>query len=517
MKVKFIGAVVAGFFLVVGSTSSALTLQQEGLKFKSWNWEISTGYVYSESLIGKTLFRNEAVPGYDPSNPNHKTFQEAINSGELTIVHPVNKGLRPGEDAWGLFHVTIVLGGTMNTTGTDIIQREPPYWYIGDGGRYLQGMFWGLQDQRVEIIASGLVRIYSTGLQFNLYDTGNNGGVGDNYNPNARDLLAVDDRFPGWVDAGPGDILQAAGHGAWSRFIGDTDATGVDGQTLVYLDVTEGDWLAQGLAEVWNITQGDVNGLYAPLKKVEIYQTWSIVGDFRDPWIRSEDAGRGFLAEEEFLGCRVTGGGVDESTGLWDGTLAEAKSNNPNGPIDSYRFGGQAGAPTGCQPQPWGEWTHHQQSGPDGSFVFHAGTASAPPGTEIDWIECADPGWCVEARPAPAKQINFTGVGTFKNMKKPSARLSNVVVGKTFHWFEVHIEDLGEPGKGGKVDPPAPQCPPEGSESELADCACPDFYRITIYEAFYPPAEPNKTTIIYEVFGYIRGGNLQIHPPLPCK
>ena len=77
--------------------------------------------------------------------------------------------------------------------------------------------------------------------------------------------------------------------------------------------------------------------------------------------------------------------------------------------------------------------------------------------------------------------------------------------------FYVHIEDLGEPGKGGKVDPPADPCPAEGSAGTEADCDCPDFYWISIYDQGNP-IEP-----IYEVYGYIKGGNLQIHPPHDCK
>jgi len=220
-----------------------------------------------------------------------------------------------------------------------------------------------------------------------------------------------------------------------------------------------------------------------------------------------------FLPEEEGgAPCRVTGGGVD-TYGDWDGTFAKGNSGH-GGDVDRYEFGGQAGAPTANQPQPYGEWTHHQQHGPDGSFVFHAGTSSAPPGTEIDLIECSDPGWCHPARPAPAKQIDFEGVGTFKNIRNPSPPLEGVVPGETFHWFEVHIEDLGEPGRSGRQDPPGDECSPVGHEGTEAPCSCPDFYRITIYEGVLDPATPNKTDIIYEVYGYLTGGNLQIHPPI---
>jgi hypothetical protein len=209
--------------------------------------------------------------------------------------------------------------------------------------------------------------------------------------------------------------------------------------------------------------------------------------------------------------CRVTGGGSTTDEAVWDGSFAKGR-NGRGGEANRYQFGGQAGAPTAEQPQPRGEWTHHQQSGPDGRFVFHAGTSSAPEGTEIDRIECSDPGWCVQARPAPAKQIDFEGVGTFKNIRFPSAPLEHVVVGETFHWFEVHIEDLGEPG--GHAVPEDDVCPPAGSPGALANCDCPDFYRMTIYQGVGSGEAPNKTDVIYDVYGYIESGNLQIHPPV---
>jgi hypothetical protein len=59
----------------------------------------------------------------------------------------------------------------------------------------------------------------------------------------------------------------------------------------------------------------------------------------------------------------------------------------------------------------------------------------------------------------------------------------------------------------------------------LANCGCPDFYRITIYDGVLAskvtrltdgridPTSLDRTNVIYEVYGYIDGGNLQIHPP----
>ena len=90
---------------------------------------------------------------------------------------------------------------------------------------------------------------------------------------------------------------------------------------------------------------------------------------------------------------------------------------------NSYTAGGQAGANTGQQPQPKGEWTHTQKNGPAGSFTFHAGTASSPLGSEIDVIRCSDPGGCKPSGdpPSPARQLDFDGIGTFKNIGKKGA------------------------------------------------------------------------------------------------
>jgi|GEM_PF-5131648 len=212
------------------------------------------------------------------------------------------------------------------------------------------------------------------------------------------------------------------------------------------------------------------------------------------------------ICDEPPLECRVTGGGVDDF-GEWNGRRAKGKMNAGDG-MERYTFGGQAGAPTASQPQPYGEWTHANHRGPSGKFTFHAGTSSAIPGTEIDWVECSDPDNCVPARTAPAKQIDFEGIGSFRNLGG-NCPFEGPVEHETLHWFTVHIEDLGEPGKGGKVDPPADTCPPEGSAGALADCDCPDFYHITIYATDDPGSD-----VIYEVWGYIIGGNLQIHPPI---
>jgi hypothetical protein len=236
-------------------------------------------------------------------------------------------------------------------------------------------------------------------------------------------------------------------------------------------------------------------------------------------------------------GCRFTGGGVDTDLN-WDHTLEDGSmvrngaGKLPEG-IDRYQFGGQAGASTAIDTNPSGEWTHHQQKGPSGAFTFHGGTSSSPEGSRIVEIRCSDPGHCDPARKAPFKQLDFDGIGTFRSIGKgksaPTWEIASPNVtaeGKgnktfdgTYHWFEVNVDDLGEPG-GTNTTAPA-DCPPDGFGEKgsvaLADCGCPDFYRITIYDGVdkqtLDSTGPNKTDVLYCVYGYIDGGNLQIHPP----
>jgi hypothetical protein len=238
-----------------------------------------------------------------------------------------------------------------------------------------------------------------------------------------------------------------------------------------------------------------------------------------------------------------------DTDGNWDHTLEDGQmirngaGSVPEG-IDRAQFGGQAGASTAQQPQPKGEWTHHQQRGPSGSFTFHGGTASAPMGSEIDDIRCSDPGGCSPSGnpPSPAKQIDFDGIGTFRKIGKgnrapifeiPNANATsegrgNQTFNGTFHWFEVNIDDLGERGGLNSGAPNSDICPDTGfgekGAEALANCDCPDFYRITIYNGVN--AEDvvwavggidttllRQQAVIYEFYGFIDGGNLQIHQP----
>jgi len=269
---------------------------------------------------------------------------------------------------------------------------------------------------------------------------------------------------------------------------------------------------------------------------------------------------------EQPIGCRFTGGGVDTDFN-WDHTLESGQMiRNGAGQlpdqIDRYQFGGQVGARTAQQPLPSGEWEHHQQTGPTGDFSFHGGSNSADKGTWIIDVRCSDAGFCNPARHAPCKQLDFDGVGTFSNVgkgaKAPVFQIANPNVipepqGKkdeplTYHFFQVNIDDLGEPGSFNQGAPNPAICPGRGfgeksagiffpnpvtnpgqsvilPATPLANCDCPDFYRITIYKGVLStnvtflangkvnPASLNKVDVIYEVYGYTDGGNLQIHPP----
>lgn len=231
--------------------------------------------------------------------------------------------------------------------------------------------------------------------------------------------------------------------------------------------------------------------------------------------------------------CRMTGGGVTVTGDIIynpDGSpLATASGSSAvvkgkNVYYNRYTFGGQIGAPTASQPQPRGEWTHHQFQGPDGDFVFHAGTASAPPETKVLKVGCYDPGFCQPARPAPFKQLNWEGIGQFKTAKGiPSSW--GVQVGKSLHYVKVHYEDLGEPGGPNGAQTKNANCPARTIGSVVGDpktdptaaqiCYnCPDVYQITIYKKATDPAVDKSNSIIYAVGGYIDHGNIQLHPAI---
>jgi hypothetical protein len=312
------------------------------------------------------------------------------------------------------------------------------------------------------------------------------------------------------------------------------------------------------------------------------------------------------------VGCRMTGGKNN-----WVGDIdAQFGSDGSAGPF--YTVGGQVGAPgangcidvppkgqckgdnntcvggphdgEACDPDgscpnydktnaPWGEWEHVHHAGQDddnsfiepGSFAFHAGSHSAPDAAFIQQVTCTDPGWCVQARPAPAKQIYWEGLGVFQNLNGPKHTdiplpifADNCPVvpynqnkkkgDPTLHYYTAHVGDFGEPagafqkpvagcsepgGFGG--DPwmfslgndsatcdqltgdnvlddvvtdvaktaAHPLCTAQACSESDGNTGCPDWYDIEIH-CTADPASP----VIYHVGHFIDEGNFQLHPPV---
>jgi hypothetical protein len=217
--------------------------------------------------------------------------------------------------------------------------------------------------------------------------------------------------------------------------------------------------------------------------------------------------------------------------------------------ILEYTLGGQIGAPVAdicCETPPdkpgrsedcpTGDWEHNHHQGPDqtgnltnGSFGFHSGTASAPEEAYIACITCDDPGFCVQARCAPFKQIFWSGTGVFKAIKNilPSSGVFVNCLNNPIHYYKAHVADFGEPAgnkqkpadqctwqNSGGIDPPAEfidvieDAPsPFGEKGGDICVECPDWYEIEIHCSDNPASQ-----IMYRVGNYLTAGNHQIHP-----
>ena len=230
------------------------------------------------------------------------------------------------------------------------------------------------------------------------------------------------------------------------------------------------------------------------------------------------DASSKFSLEETTEGdCRVTAGGVKE---VQEELVTYICSFKPNGQIDpktcakqdigkklnldvSFKdiWGGQAGA-SGID----GNWTHHHQVSPQKKFTFHS--------NDVFNIECSDPG--VPCTPAGAnaetRQIDFKGIGRFTNQKGfdfPEGDLC----------YFVHLEDIGEPGPGGKWPSSDEQClhVPGTPINNATDCMnCTDYYEVRIFgntdctgDPIYANGDPSLPSPLGGYF--ITSGNVQMH------
>jgi hypothetical protein len=128
----------------------------------------------------------------------------------------------------------------------------------------------------------------------------------------------------------------------------------------------------------------------------------------------------------------------------------------------------------------------------------------------MEVVECSDEPACDPAQAnGEHKQIDIVGVGTFKNGTPPAG----VEVGDLCD-VTIHIEDLGEPGKGKKGLQPNDNGCREGGHAGLlvddfGDCGCPDFYEIQIFCDTGDGME-----LVYVHSGYVTAGNLQMHSSL---
>ncbi|MBW2661887.1 MAG: hypothetical protein JRD93_07860 [Deltaproteobacteria bacterium] len=238
--------------------------------------------------------------------------------------------------------------------------------------------------------------------------------------------------------------------------------------------------------------------------------------------------------------CRMTGGNATVSPAIGIDNI-ETWTYDFNSLDEDFWIttGGQIGAPSGGEPR--GHWTHVQHGGAEGNFVFHSGTSSAPDGTEISTIECADPGWCVQARCAPFKQIFWTGVGNFAKQGFDGVFSGCNVVADiprkdgTLHFYRAMVGDFGEnnrptrevPGNCNWLLPNGPPGPFDASSAVFLDSVidpqfgdkggqicdtCPDYYQIEIYCNGNNPDDDPTNEVIYTFSGFLESGNYQIHP-----
>lgn len=274
-------------------------------------------------------------------------------------------------------------------------------------------------------------------------------------------------------------------------------------------------------------------------EQVECWEpTTEVLGPWEGGYYVEFDAPNGsfltfyFGNRENCVGsCRMTGGNATVSPAIGeDGLDTWSYDFKSLGTGAWITTGGQIGAPSGGIPR--GHWTHTQHEGAEGSFTFHSGTSSAPDGTEISTIECNDPGWCVQARCAPFKQLFWTGVGNFAHQHY-DGQFTEVTPGGpkkggTLHYYRAMVGDFGENNRPTREIPgncewgPLPG-PWEASSAnflgnsgldpkfgdkggQICD-TCPDYYQIEIYATTDPSSD-----VIYTFFGFLESGNYQIHP-----
>ena len=450
---------------------------------------------------------------------------------------------------------------TLGLNGPDL----PPVWVAGTNDEYLYGVIKNIaiddvvsptdptKDTRFyfneETGATGYeVEIYVSSIDLTTFLTdGNYLAAGpDNFDiiyanlvANSTLILAGDYAQSSFTDVELGLVLADAGVEVPPTFLGgdyinqDTTPFGLGVNCFVDIDpnVGLGEYVIQGLYG----SGPDVSQYDIAVQNIRLY---SESNEYE--WIVSDDGVRlGIAPPEEPGDCRVTAGGNKDVAIICDLKLNGLPDHNCIKEDIYHTWGGQAGAGPNFDPNV--NWIHHYKESNKDSFVFHCNDK------DPIYIMCSDAGdFCFPARYAPYRQIDFVSIGQFNNKKgfEDNPDLRDAPVGVPL-CFEVHLEDLGEPGPGSKwpisgLD--CEHCPGtqilNGDPYDLtsrSDCRdCTDYYAIKIYDDASHDAGTGRCTgsllwkngeesqnctggiivapfVPYEGFN-IRAGNVQMHP-----
>jgi hypothetical protein len=304
---------IAALILTVSGTAQAVTLQSGPIIWKAFNYDEATSYadgsVYVDpctlEVSSRFYFRTTTTQywtdehgllSYDATNPAHGLFSD------LSITYADNA--RPGEDSWGLLEVTQIFDGTVidggfnPATGQDSIVSTTSYWASGDDGEWLNGTFWGVQDDVVEWVSANDQRIWSSGGRASLWETDGRFVPTDGAFAHSPYNRPADTTFPDWTGAEGDEWLTASL--AYYRFSGFFDLAGLpEGDTTVYMNIDGGseyDPPNSGFRNFWEDPftgpyENDPPGAFP----AHFLQTWKIGAPFKfaNGWVGSEDTAKG--------------------------------------------------------------------------------------------------------------------------------------------------------------------------------------------------------------------------------
>ena len=324
---------VAALIVTVSGTVQAVSLQTGPIIWKAFNYDEATAYEDGE--VGTFYFRTDTTEYWTDEHGLLKYGDRATDKlfSDLTVTLPANG--RPGEDSWGLFEVTQIFAGTVidggfnPATGQDaIVSVGAPYWNTGDGGEFLNGTFFGTQDQVVEWVSANDQRIWSDGGRASLWVEDSRFIPSDGAAAHSPSARPADTTFPDWTGAEGDEWLTFTLD--YYRFSGFFDAAGLpEGDTTIYLTTDGGsayDPPSQDFADFWvdpftGPYENDPPGAFP----AHFLQTWKIGAPFKfaNGWVGSEDTAKGIRIVPEpvtmlgvFLGVGSLAGYIRKRRGL---------------------------------------------------------------------------------------------------------------------------------------------------------------------------------------------------------